>query len=333
MVINDRFADTLGYPLMELVPFTVESLRSIVHPDDQQRSRALLQKHFDGEDAGYACEVRLMHKDGHWVWVLNRGKVTEWNKEGKPVRMTGTILDISERKAAEEALRQVNRKLNLISSLTRHDILNRVSVLLGYLDRAKSMTGDTALLEHLERLEVSTQTIGKLVQFTRDFKDLGMHPPQWFAIEDIIQGVSRNREPSDIALTFDVGKWEIYADPQITRVFANIIENARIHGKKATEIHVHCTPQDHELVLVIEDNGVGIAEEMKKEIFEPGMIRNRGFGLFLAREILSITGLTIDENGTAGTGARFEIRAPSGSFRMPPVPAGEKNKPAPEVAP
>jgi len=148
-----------------------------------------------------------------------------------------------------------------------------------------------------------------------------------------VKGVSRNGEPSGITPAFDVGKWEIYADPQITRVFTNIIENARIHGKNATEIRVHCTTKDRELSLVIEDNGVGIPEEMKKEIFEPGMIRNRGFGLFLAREILSITALTIEENGTAGTGARFEIRAPSGSFRMPQVHTGEKNKPATEVAP
>jgi len=333
IVINDRWADILGYPLQELLPVTIDTLSSLTHPDDLQKSQVLLRKHFAGENADYECEIRLLHKDGHWVWVLERGKVTERNKEGKPVRMTGTHLDISERKAAEEALRQVNRKLNFISSLTRHDILNRVSVLLGYLDRAKSMTGDTALLEHLERLEVSTRTIGKLVQFTRDFKDLGMHPPQWFAIEDILRGISDSVDPAGITLCFDVGQWEIYADPQITQVFNNIIENARIHGKKATEVHVRCVTKDRELSMVIEDNGVGIPEEMKKEIFEPGMIRNRGFGLFLTREILSITGLTIEENGGTGKGARFEIRAPLGSFRMPQVHDGEKNKPTPEVAP
>ena len=120
----------------------------------------------------------MKHKDGHWVWVLDRGMVTERDKEGKPVRMTGTHLNISERKSAEEALRQVNRKLNLLSSLTRHDILNKVSVLLGYLDKAKTMTADTTLLEYLDRMDTSTKAIGKLVKFTRDFKDLGIQPPR-----------------------------------------------------------------------------------------------------------------------------------------------------------
>ncbi len=331
-VINDRWAEMLGYTLPELRPLTTETLSALTHPDDLQKSRELLQKHFAGETATYECETRLMHKDGHWVWVLVRGKVTERNKEAKPVRMTGTQLDISERKAAEEALRQVNRKLNLISSLTRHDILNRVSVLLGYIDRAKTMTADTTLLEHLERLEVSTKTIGKLVQFTRDFKDLGMQPPQWFAVEDIIHGVSRAFDPQGIVFRFDVGPYEIYSDPQITRVFANIVENARIHGKSATEIVVRCTPTERGLSIVIEDNGVGIPGEMKKEIFEPGMVRNRGFGLFLAREILSITGMTLEENGVAGKGARFEIKVPLGSFRIPRVNT-DRTRPAPEVTP
>jgi len=331
-VINDRWAEILGYTQPELIPFTTDKLSALTHPDDQQKSRELLQKHFAGETATYESETRLMHKDGHWAWVLVRGKVTERNKEGKPVRMTGTQLDISERQAAEEALRQVNRKLNLISSLTRHDILNRVSVLLGYIDRAKTMTADTTLLEHLARLEVSTKTIGKLVQFTRDFKDLGMQPPQWFAVEDIIHGVFRSFDSQGIVFRFDVGPYEIYADPQITRVFSNIIENARIHGKSTTEIFVRCIPVERGLSIVIEDNGVGIPGEMKKEIFEPGMVRNRGFGLFLAREILSITGMTLEENGVAGKGARFEIKVPLGSFRMPRVNT-DRTRPATEVIP
>jgi signal transduction histidine kinase len=181
------------------------------------------------------------------------------------------------------------------------------------------MTSDTALLDHLERLEVSIRTIGKLVQFTRDFKDLGINPPQWFAIRDIIKGIPDIVDPAGISFRFDVGRWEIYADPQITRVFTNIAENTRLHGKRATELFVACAQNGQDLSLIIEDNGSGIPEEMKKEIFEPGMVRNRGFGLFLAREILSITGLTIEENGKEGTGARFEIRIPLGSYRMPTV--------------
>jgi signal transduction histidine kinase len=280
-----------------------------------QKFKDLLEKHFSGEIPDFACEYRMLHREGHWIWVLDRGMVTERDREGKPVRMTGTHLNISERKSAEEALRQANRKLNLLSSLTRHDILNKVSVLLGYLDQAKNLGRDPKLKEYLERMENSTRAIGKLVQFTRDFKDLGINPPQWFAIQDILKGARGWIGDSAIRLSADVGTYEIYADSQITKAFENIIENSRIHGKTGTEIHVECSQNENGLSVIIRDNGVGIPTEMKSEIFEPGMMKNRGLGLFLAKEILSITGLTIEENGVTGNGARFEIHVPLGCFR------------------
>jgi signal transduction histidine kinase len=240
--------------------------------------------------------------------------------------MTGTHLNIAERKSAEEALRQVNRKLNLLSSLTRHDILNKVSVLLGYLDKSKALARDPTLLEYLDRMDSSTKAIGKLVKFTRDYKDLGMNPPLWITLKDCMNEVTEWIDPNTIRLTSEVGEWEIYTDPQITRVFKNIFENAGIHGKHVTEISVTSAKDDHGLKVIIGDNGIGIPEELKSEIFEPGMMRNRGLGLFLAKEILSITGLTIQETGVPGKGARFEIHVPLECFRLHPTHAGQKPK-------
>jgi len=335
MVINDRWAQILGYTVQELSPVTIDTWTSLTHPDDLQKSQELLRKHFSGESADFACESRMKHKDGHWVWVLDRGMVTEWDNDKKPLRMTGTHLNIAERKSAEEALRQVNRKLNLLSSLTRHDILNKVSVLLGYLDKAKTLALDTTLLDYLDRMDTSTKAIGKLVKFTRDYKDLGINPPHWITLKNCMNEVTEWIDPNAVRLTLDVGEWEIYADPQVTRVFKNIFENARIHGKHVTEIFVECTKNDRGLDVIIGDNGIGIPEELKSEIFEPGMMRNRGLGLFLAKEILSITGLTIEENGVPGKGARFEIHVPLECFRMHQIhPDGKKNHTAvPEAAP
>ena len=324
MVINDRWAHILGYTAQELSPVTIDTWRSLTNPDDQKKSDELFLKHFTGETADFACESRMKHKDGHWVWVLDRGMVTEWDKTGKPVRMTGTHLNISERKSAEEALRQVNRKLNLLSSLTRHDILNKVSVLLGYLDKAKALAQDTALLDYLDRMDTSTKAIGKLVKFTRDYKDLGINPPRWITLKECMNKVTEWIDPNAIRLTLDVGEWEIYADPQVNRVFKNIFENAAIHGRTVTEIVVKCTKNDRGLDVSIGDNGIGIPQELKKEIFEPGMMQNRGLGLFLAKEILSITGLTIEETGVPGNGARFEIHIPLECFRVHQVNSGEK---------
>ncbi|MDD1695827.1 MAG: PAS domain S-box protein [Methanoregula sp.] len=315
LVINDRWAQILGYTVEEISPVTIDTWTSLTHPDDLEKSSELLQKHFTGEAADFACESRMKHKNGYWVWVLDRGMVTERDKTGRPVRMTGTHLNISERKSAEEALRQVNRKLNLLSSLTRHDILNKVSVLLGYLDKARTLAKDPSLRDYLDRMETSTNAIGKLVKFTRDFKDLGINPPCWIPLRTCMNEATEWIDPNSVRLNVDLGEWEIYTDPQVTRVFKNIFENAGIHGKHVTEIDVKSIKKDNGMDVIIGDNGTGIPQELKSEIFEPGMMRNRGFGLFLAKEILSITGLTIEENGEPGKGARFEIHVPLECFR------------------
>jgi len=102
IVFNKRGAELIGYQLSELTPASIETWKKIVHPDDLKRSEALLERHFKNELAYYECEMRLRRKDGSWVWVLERGKVTAWSSDGKPLRMSGTDQDITQRKQAEE---------------------------------------------------------------------------------------------------------------------------------------------------------------------------------------------------------------------------------------
>ncbi len=104
--LNERWAQTIGYSLEELGCISIHTWWDFVHPDDVERSKEYLLEHFTGETDAYQCEVRLRHKQGHWVWVQDRGKVVEWTDEGKPLLVSGTHFDISKRKAAEEGLRQ-----------------------------------------------------------------------------------------------------------------------------------------------------------------------------------------------------------------------------------
>jgi len=101
----------------------------------------------------------------------------------------------------------------------------------------------------------------------------------------------------------------------LEKVFYNLFENAIRHGEHVTEITVRCERVPGGLAVVVEDNGIGVLPEEKEKIFEKGFGKHSGFGLFLAREILSITGITIRENGTPGKGAMFEILVPEGQFR------------------
>ena len=103
-IFNERWAQILGYTLNELAPTDINTWLNLAHPDDLKKSDELLQRHFAGEIPTYEYEARMKHKDGHWVWVLDRGRVTEWDRDGKPIRMTGTHLDITDRKRVEDNL-------------------------------------------------------------------------------------------------------------------------------------------------------------------------------------------------------------------------------------
>ncbi|MEC9486113.1 MAG: PAS domain S-box protein [Prosthecochloris sp.] len=110
LTINERWAEITGHTLEELTPATIELWNRLCHPDDLKRSNALLDRHFDGATQYYETEVRMRHKNGSWIWVLDRGKVFEWDAHDRPLRMVGSHQDITDRKTAEQQLER-ERKL------------------------------------------------------------------------------------------------------------------------------------------------------------------------------------------------------------------------------
>ena len=107
-VFNERWAEIVGYTLDELSPISIQTWIDLTHPDDLARSDALLKRIFARELEDYECEARMRHKDGHWVWIADRGKVVEWLPDGRPQRMTGTHIDITASKAAESDLERLS---------------------------------------------------------------------------------------------------------------------------------------------------------------------------------------------------------------------------------
>lgn len=124
-IFNERWAGTIGYNLAELAPVSIETWIQFAHPDDLAASNDLLQRHFRKELPYYECEARMRHKNGDWVWVLDRGKVATWTEDGKPLMMCGTHQDITDRKLAEEEIRH----------LATHDLLTDLPSLRLAMDR------------------------------------------------------------------------------------------------------------------------------------------------------------------------------------------------------
>ena len=226
------------------------------------------------------------------------------------------LLEVEERKKAETSLTLANKKLNLLSSITRHDILNQLTVLLGYMDITREMVNDPQTLEYLIIQENAAQNIRRQIEFTRDYEDLGVQAPRWHKVTPVLRVAAGSLPLGDVALVDTTGDLEIYADPLFEKVFYNLIDNSLRYGEAITEIKVHYAEEPGGLVLVFEDNGVGIPGDLKKKIFNRGFGKNTGLGLFLIREILEITGISLEENGETGKGARFAIHVPPGVYRF-----------------
>ncbi len=134
-IYNERWAEMVGYTLEELKPASVEMFRNLVNQDDNKKSDLLFQLHAEGKSEFYECELRLRHKNGHWIWVFDKGKILSWTPDGKPLMMYGAHQDITERKHAEERLKLLQ---NLIDNSSDAILVARDDGTLIYLNNVAS---------------------------------------------------------------------------------------------------------------------------------------------------------------------------------------------------
>ncbi|MEI6796549.1 MAG: HAMP domain-containing sensor histidine kinase, partial [Methanomassiliicoccales archaeon] len=208
-----------------------------------------------------------------------------------------------------------NRKLGLLNSITRHDILNQILVLSGYIDLSHKKRTDAERTQYLARMEIATDNIRKQINFTRDYQDMGVKAAEWFELGQSMESVFQQISPQGVALHLDTDGYDILADPLVEKVFYNLIDNSMRHGKDPHTIGLNCREDDGQLVVTYTDDGGGISQEDKQRLFERGFGKNTGLGLFLSKEILSITSIGIVEDGKPGDGVRFEMRVPKGKYR------------------
>jgi PAS domain S-box-containing protein len=258
-------------------------------------------------------EHRIVRRDGEirYISVRIRGIFDE---KGNLVKTHGANQDITDRKIIEEAILKSNRQLNLLSSITRHDILNNITIFHGYLDLLEMESDNKPeIQDYIDKMAGNIEIIRSQIEFSRVYQDLGSHKPLWISLDEILQRLS---VPDTIHYSPRVFGISIFADPILEKVFYNLLDNSIRHGKNVTDVSIFADEENNDLTIIYENNGVGIPGEEKEAIFERGFGKNTGYGLFLVREILSLTNISITETGTPGKGARFKILVPSGSYRV-----------------
>jgi PAS domain S-box-containing protein len=305
--INPEFERLIGFVRDEVEG--KKKWAEIVAPEDQERLGEF--RHTDSMAVSLRSEFRFIRWDG---------QVRNGFLSGTPIPGTGktviSLIDITERILAEEAVQRANKKLNFFSSITRHDILNHLTALKGNLELSRECTSDKGILTFIDKEMAAAEAIQRQILFTRDYQDIGIEPPEWQNVRKVILKSCSSMKLGDVTVTVDITGVEIYADLLLGRVFHHLIDNAIAHGRTATQVRFTCEELFEELVLACEDDGVGIPEDQKERIFNRPHFMGSGLGMFISREILSITGIGIRETGTPGKGARFEIRVPKGVYRF-----------------
>ena len=226
------------------------------------------------------------------------------------------VKEIDERCKVENALHQINAKLNLVSSIARHDILNRLTVIYGIISLLQQGISDPTFRDYLNKAEESAIAIRRQIEFTADYKNMGLEKADWQNVNDSLRQSCENVDLKGVTLDISTNKLEIFADPWLNKVFFNLIDNTLRYAERVTKITVLYHESEDGLDLLFEDNGIGIPSGEKEKIFERGYGKNIGYGLFMVREILAITDLTIRETGEQGKGARYEIHVPKRYYRI-----------------
>jgi PAS domain S-box-containing protein len=261
------------------------------------------------------CEVFIPHfHEGRGAHLRFSAKALV-DAEGTMTGAIESIRDVTDRVMTETALRNTSSRLNILAGIVRHDLAKKLSVL--YVHLAEGMTKFTSpdVLSFIAAVRESANGIRRQIEISREFRDIGTTPPAWVPVQRAVSEAALRLVFTNVPVRAWTERLEVFADPHIPTVFYHILHNSLKETTGATKVVVTYQIRDDGCAVIIEDNGSGIPDQNKAALFSQ-WDDSYGHGLFLAHEILAITGMDIRETGIPGKGARFEILVPSEGYRI-----------------
>jgi PAS domain S-box-containing protein len=304
--INPRFEGLFGYSLAEIKGRHINKV--VVQTTKREEAETLDKNAIKGYV--YHDTVRK-RKDGSLVPVsVSAAPIII---EGRPAGYVAMYKDISELKNAEEKLETMNEKLRVVSGLSRHDVRNKLSVVTGnaYL-LMKKLADDHEALELLEDMECAVEQITRIFDFVKYYERLGVEKLVYMDVEETVdEAVSLFSDLHNVQLVNDCAGLTVLADSLLRQLFYNLIDNSLKYGEKTTCVRIHYeVSAGGQIRLIYEDNGVGIPDDIRKNLFKEGVGRRTGYGLFLIKRMIEVYGWAIHETGKRGKGAQFTITIP-----------------------
>ncbi|MBL0090918.1 MAG: PAS domain S-box protein [Piscinibacter sp.] len=324
-----------------------------IHPDDREVVFAAITEYRRGRRASYQTEHRLRHHDGHWIWVLDRGKIVERHADGRPRRVVGIHTDITRLKQAEQAL--MDKQAAELASRAKSEFLSRMShemrtplnAVIGFTQLLKMQPdgGPAKVTEYADHVLRASEHLLGLVNEVLDLQRVeeGRTEMQPQAVElapfldstlDLMRPAAQRQ---GIALTNQIppGRW-VHADARLLRqVLMNMISNAVKYNRDGGWVVISLLPAPPGRCLIaIEDTGSGLTDEQLSRLFQPferlghetSAIEGSGLGLVITRSLIELMGgsVTLSSVPGAGTLARIDLpaaKAPAGDAPLAPAQA------------
>jgi two-component system, sensor histidine kinase and response regulator len=339
VIVSALYAEMLGYSKEELTPFTVETWLDMLHPEDKEDSTQVLQEHLDNKSEFYENTFRLRCKSGEWKWILARGKIVSFNKDGTPTRMTGIHTDISRQKQLEIDLQQAkyyaekaNQAKSAFLSSMSHELRTPLNAILGFSQLLKVdpefhladsqtenvdhiISGGNHLLNLInEVLLLSAIEAGKI---TLNIEKLSLNE----LIQEVILLTQPIADANGISVNFTASS-EIVAQADKTKlkqVLINLVSNAIKYNHAGGSVNIDSTESsDTHIKVTISDTGIGIAKREHPKVFsafnrlgqETSSIEGTGIGLVVTKGLVELMDGSIDFNSEEGKGSSFWIEIP-----------------------
>lgn len=362
-IFDERWAQMLGYELAEL-PLHIRTWEDLVHPDDLERMRQVLDAHIEGRAPLYQCEYRLRTKSGEWKWILASGRAFDLDELGRPVRAVGVHLDISSRKQAEEERQRLDEQmqqaqkfesLGVLAGGIAHDFNNLLTAILGNAELAlRAIAPDSTEHQNLVAIKTTARRAADLCKQMLAYSGKGHFVVQPLNLREVVEemahmlGVSISKK-AELVFDFASDLPAIDADEsQLRQVILNLIINAsEALGDRSGVItlstgQMWCTrallssepwfdeqtPEGQYVFLEVVDTGGGMNRETLARVFDPFFSTKfvgRGLGLATVHGIVRGHHGVIKVSSTEGKGSTFRVLFPASLHPPAAVPEEDQS--------
>ncbi len=339
IIFNERWAQIVGYTLAEIEPIKNEIWQSLTHPDDFIESTKLLKQHWRKESKTYTAEARMRHKKGHYVWIMDTGRVVEWQSDGKPKRMIGTHIDISKRKkseaqiieAKEIAEQAVHAKSEFLASMS-HEIRTPMNGVLGMLGLLLNTKLTSEQLHQAKIAQGSAKSLLTLINDILDFSkvDAGKLELEYldFNLREMLgefaEAMGHQAQGKNLELILDtthIYESTVKGDPgRLRQILTNIVSNAikfTQQGEVLIQIRLDSFSDDQwRLNCSVRDTGIGIAPDKISKLFESFSqvdasttreYGGTGLGLAIVKRLCELMQGDIQVSSKPGQGSCFTL--------------------------